>query len=149
MTGLTSPGIAILSWWRGLRGPMIPRVIPFRATLLLGSPMAGRSRGRFPDKDPWRRGQDCEIWKPLVINWHMSVMALFHCMVRYGSVRFTFGGFPLGTVPGTFLVPPRPGFQAIRTVTKTWRVNSTDHWLAWENHHYCVTEVIKYKKWLI
>ncbi len=37
----------------------------------------------------------------------------------YGTVRFTFGGFPLGTVPGTFLVPPRPRFQAIRTVTKT------------------------------
>ncbi len=48
----------------------------------------------------------------------------------YGTVRFTFGGFPLGTVLGTFLVPPRRRFQAIRTVTKTWRVNSTDHWLA-------------------
>ncbi len=35
-------------------------------------------------------------------------------------------------VPGNFLVPPRPGFQAIRTITKTWRVNSTDHWLAGE-----------------
>ncbi len=42
-----------------------------------------------------------------------------HGTARYGSVRFTFGGFPLGTVPGTFLVPPRPRFQAIRTVTKT------------------------------
>ncbi len=149
MTGLTSPGIAILSWWRGLRSPVIPRAIPSGATLLVGSPMAGRSRGRFPDNDPWRRGQDCEIWKPLVINWHMSVMALFHCMVRYSSLS---GGFPTktarggtkkvpGTVPGTFLVPPRPGFQAIRTVTKTWRVNSTDHGLAGENHHYCVTEL--------
>ncbi len=41
-----------------------------------------------------------------------------HCMVQYGSLL---GGFPLGTVPGTctLLVPPRPGFQAIRTVTKT------------------------------
>ncbi len=48
----------------------------------------------------------------------------------------TFGGFPLGTVPGTLLVPPRPGFHAIRTITKTWRVNSTDHWLAGENRHY-------------
>ncbi len=41
----------------------------------------------------------------------------------YGTVRFVYGsplvGFPLGTVPGTFLVQPRPGFQAIRTVTKT------------------------------
>ncbi len=48
-------------------------------------------------------------------------MALFHCMVRHGTVQYgsLLGGFPLGTVPGTFLVPPRPGFQAIRTVTKT------------------------------
>ncbi len=29
-------------------------------------------------------------------------MALFHCMVRHGTVRFPFGGFPLGTVPGTW-----------------------------------------------
>ncbi len=39
-----------------------------------------------------------------------------HGTARYGSLL---GGFPLGTVPGTFLVPPWPGFQAIRTVTKT------------------------------
>ncbi len=53
-------------------------------------------------------------------------------MVRHGTVRYgsLLGGFPLGTVPGTFLVPPRPGFQAIRTVTKTWHVTSADHWLA-------------------
>ncbi len=25
-----------------------------------------------------------------------------HGTARYGSVRFTFGGFPLGTVPGTW-----------------------------------------------
>ncbi len=38
-------------------------------------------------------------------------MALFHCMVRHGTVQYgsLLGGFPLGTVPGTFLVPPRPG----------------------------------------
>ncbi len=50
-----------------------------------------------------------------------SVMALFHCMVRHGTVRYgsLLGGFPLGTVPGTFLVPPQPRFQASRTVTKT------------------------------
>ncbi len=49
-----------------------------------------------------------------------SQMALFHCMVRHGTVQYgsLLGGYPLGTVPGTFLVPPRPGFQAIRTVTK-------------------------------
>ncbi len=39
-----------------------------------------------------------------------------HGTARYGSLL---GGFPLGTVPGTFLVPPQPRFQAIRTVTKT------------------------------
>ncbi len=70
-------------------------------------------------------------------------MALFHCMVRHGTVRYgsLLGGFPLGTVPGTFLVPPQPRFQASCTVTKTWRVNSTDHWLAGENRHYCINEL--------
>ncbi len=50
-----------------------------------------------------------------------TLMALFHCMVQHGTVRYgsLLGGFPLGTVPGTFLVPPQPRFQAIRTVTKT------------------------------
>ncbi len=69
-------------------------------------------------------------------------MELFHCMVRFGTVHF-WGCFPLGTVPGTwyFLVPLRSRFQARRTVTKTWRVNSADHWLAGENRHYCVTEL--------
>ncbi len=33
-----------------------------------------------------------------------------HGTAWYGSLL---GGFPLGTVTGTFLVPPRPGFQAI------------------------------------
>ncbi len=74
-------------------------------------------------------------------------MALFHCMLRHGTVRYGtvhFWGvfhWVLYLVPGTFLVPPQPRFQAIRTVTKTWRVNSADHWLAWENRHYCVTEL--------
>ncbi len=55
-----------------------------------------------------------------VVVWG-TFMALLHCMVRHGTVWYgsLLGGFPLGTVPGTFLVPPRPGFQAIRTVTKT------------------------------
>ncbi len=49
-----------------------------------------------------------------------ALLALFHCMVRFGTVHF-WGVFHwvLYLVPGTFLVPPRPGFQAIRTVTKT------------------------------
>ncbi len=31
------------------------------------------------------------------------LVALFHCMVRHGTVRYgsLLGGFPLGTVPGT------------------------------------------------
>ncbi len=74
-------------------------------------------------------------------------MALFHCMVWHGTLRFITDHFRVVfhwvpyQIPGTFLVPPRPRFQAIRTVTKTWRVNSTDHWLAGENRHYCVTEL--------
>ncbi len=65
-----------------------------------------------------------------------------HSTARYGSVHF-WGVFHwvLYLAPGTFLVPPQPRFQASRTVTKTWRVNSTDHWLAGENRHYCVTEL--------
>ncbi len=33
-----------------------------------------------------------------------SLLALFHCMVRHGTVRYDslLGGFPLGTVPGTW-----------------------------------------------
>ncbi len=34
-----------------------------------------------------------------------------------------------------FLVPPRLRFQASRTITKTWRVISADHWLDEENRH--------------
>ncbi len=51
-------------------------------------------------------------------------MALFHGTVRFGTVHF-WGVFHwvLYVVPGTFLVPPQPRFQAIRTVTKTWREN--------------------------
>ncbi len=35
--------------------------------------------------------------------WHRYLLALFHCMVRHGTVRYgsLLGGFPLGTVPGT------------------------------------------------
>ncbi len=50
---------------------------------------------------------------------HVNTNGAFplHGTARYGTVHF-WGGFPLGTVPGTFLVPPQPRFQAIRTVTK-------------------------------
>ncbi len=64
-----------------------------------------------------------------------------HGTARYGTVHF-WGVFHwvLYLVPDTFLVPLRSRFHANRTVTKTWRVNSADHWLAGENRHYCVTE---------
>ncbi len=63
-----------------------------------------------------------------------------HGTVRYGSLL---GGFPLGTVPGTwyFFSTTSVEVPSSRTVTKTWRVNSADHWMAWENRHYCVTEL--------
>ncbi len=74
-----------------------------------------------------------------------SVLALFHCMVRHGTVRYgsLLGGFPLGTVPGTwyFFSTTSVEVPSSRTVTKTWRVNSADHWMAGENRHYCVTEL--------
>ncbi len=65
-----------------------------------------------------------------------------HGTARYGTVHF-WGVFHwvLYLVPDTFLVPLRSRFHASRTVTKTWRVNSADHWLAGENRHYCVTEL--------
>ncbi len=68
-----------------------------------------------------------------------------HGTARYGTVRYgsLLGGFPLGTVPGTwyFFSTTSVEVPSSRTVTKTWRVNSADHWLAWENRHYCVTEL--------
>ncbi len=75
-----------------------------------------------------------------VALWRFSTA--WYGTVRFGTVHF-WGVFHwvLYLVPGTFLVPPQPRFQASRTITKTWRVNSTDHWLAGENRHYCVTEL--------
>ncbi len=76
---------------------------------------------------------------------HYPLKALFHCMVRHGTVRYgsLLGGFPLGTVPGTwyFFSTTSVEVPSSRTVTKTWRVNSADHWMAGENRHYCVTEL--------
>ncbi len=53
----------------------------------------------------------------------------------YGTVHF-WGVFHWVQYLVLFLVPPRPRFQASHTVTKTWPVNSDDHWLAAENRHY-------------
>ncbi len=68
-----------------------------------------------------------------------------HGTARYGTVRYgsLLGGFPLGTVPGTwyFFSTTSVEVPSSRTVTKTWRVNSADHWMAGENRHYCVTEL--------
>ncbi len=82
-----------------------------------------------------------EVWLNLYSERHRKritcstepVMALFHCMVRHGTVQYgsLLRGFPLGTVPGTFFSTT----SAEVTVTKTWRVNSADHWLAEENSH--------------
>ncbi len=75
-----------------------------------------------------------------VNQWRFSTA--WYGTVRYGTVHF-WGVFHwvLYLVPDTFLVPLRSRFHASRTVTKTWRVNSADHWLAGENRHYCVTEL--------
>ncbi len=39
----------------------------------------------------------------VLIGRQKCLLALFHCMVRHGTVRYgsLLGGFPLGTVPGT------------------------------------------------
>ncbi len=74
------------------------------------------------------------------VIWRFSTA--WYGTVRFGTVHF-WGVFHwvLYLVPDTFLVPLRSRFQASRTVTKTWRVNSADHWLAGENRHYCITEL--------
>ncbi len=91
-------------------------------------------------------GEDEQLQEP----WckHLQGPDLFgafplHGTARYGTVRFTFGGFSTGTVPGTwyFFSTTSVEVPSSRTVTKTWRVNSADHWLAGENRHYCVTEL--------
>ncbi len=44
-------------------------------------------------REAWRRG----------FTKRRTLMSLFHCMIRHGTVRYgsLLGGFPLGTVPGT------------------------------------------------
>ncbi len=80
---------------------------------------AGETSGAQEDESPSKSTGSSEF--TLLIRVSVPLMALFHCMVRHGTVRYgsLLGGFPLGTVPGTFLLPPQPVFQAIRTVTKT------------------------------
>ncbi len=53
----------------------------------------------------WKVDVFVVVIKPLGTSWPESlIMALFHCMVRHGTVRYgsLLGGFPLGTVPGTW-----------------------------------------------
>ncbi len=62
-----------------------------------------------------------------------SQMALFHCMVRHGTVRYgsLLGGFPLGTVPGTWYffsttsveVPSEPYRYQNVTCKLCWSLN--------------------------
>ncbi len=69
---------------------------------------------------------------------YVSIYIYIYIYIRYGSVRLTFGGFSTGYSTWylvLFLVPPWLRFQANCTITKTWRVNSADHWLAEENRH--------------
>ncbi len=80
------------------------------------------------------------IYPPLdLIQKRNRIMFPLHGTARYGSLRFTFGGFSTGYSTWYFSVPPRLRFQANRTVTKTWRVNSADPWLAGENRRTCDT----------
>ncbi len=68
----------------------------------------------------------------MTLESHMA--KLFHCKVWHGTVHF-WGVFHWVQYLVLFLVPPWPRYQANRTVTKSWRVNSADHWLAGENSH--------------
>ncbi len=95
--------------------------------------------GQIPSTGP------CQSWppnNPHPLDWlYWRFSTAWYGTVRYGSLL---GGFPLGTVPGTwyFFSTTSVEVPSSRTVTKTWRVNSADHWLAWENrHYYCVTEL--------
>ncbi len=56
-------------------------------------------------------------------------MGLFHCMVWFGMAHF-WGVFHWVQYLVLFSGPPRLRFQASHTVTKMWRVNPADHWLA-------------------
>ncbi len=49
------------------------------------------------------------------------------------------GGFPLGTVPGTWYFFSTTSVEVLKRYQNV--VNSADHWLAGENRHYCVTEL--------
>ncbi len=73
------------------------------------------SKAPNPQLLPGRRTAGC----PLLHLWRFSTA--WYGTVRYGTARYgsLLAGFPLGTVPGTFLVPPQPRFQANRTITKT------------------------------
>ncbi len=71
-----------------------------------------------------------------ILRWNLilpNLMALFHCMVRHGTVRYgsLLGGFPLGTVPGTWYffsttsveVPCKPYRYQNVTCKLCWSLN--------------------------
>jgi len=72
-------------------------------------------------------------------------MALFHCMVRHGTVRYgsLLGAFPLGTVPGTWYffsttsaeVPSEPYRYQNVTCKLCWSLNGR------RKSSFCVTEL--------
>ncbi len=111
-----------------LRHPCKPRhVCRLVAGALLSKETKGLTTGwRFGSRLMWRAlpypPRDSAM--ELVLKRSNSAFPL-HGTARFGSVRFTFGGFSTGYSTWYFL-----GFQAISTVTKTWRVNYTDHWFA-------------------
>ncbi len=74
---------------------------------------------------------------------HCCKKKTFHWSEWSCRNSLSMGGFPLGTVPSTwyFFSTTSVEVPSSRTVTKTWRVNSADHWMAGENRHYCVTEL--------
>ncbi len=76
---------------------------------------------------------------PLVIKRIGTTLLWCFSTAWYGTVRFStvhfWGFFHWVQYLVLFSVPPQLRFQANRTITKMWHVNSADHWLARENRH--------------
>ncbi len=66
-------------------------------------------------------------------------MAFFHCMVRHGTVRYgsLLGGFPLGTVPGTWYFFST---TSVEVPSEPYCYQNVTCKLC-KNRHYCVTEL--------
>ncbi len=75
----------------------------------------------------------------------LYVMALFHCMVRHGTVRYgsLLGGFPLGSVPGTWYFFSTTSAEVPSEPYRYQNVTCKLYWsLIGENRLYCVTELV-------